>query len=511
MDKLVFMDMLNEKLFEHERIFKLNSATLHNNKIVKIILIAEVHAYDKYLNDELMQKMENIVREILPDIFDFEIIYRKTYTEEKYVLKSILDFVYTEYPTIFSFFQTAKIDIEIKGSVISADIYVEKYIYDFCIANEVGNAIKTHLESCFMEEAEVRLIKTPNKTEITIGRQDYEEEIPIKVIDISITAQLLGPVGNRPRYISEVKGGEVESMTLCGVVTKLKKLSYKRRNKEAFFYVFTLNDTTSVIDVKFFPRNKKADEVGELLSEGDKLVIQGSLTYDNYTNSIVMYANKIARCEINYDSIDTKPVYKKEKDRYITVAPKQYLNEEQKSLFADISKESNAVFYGKSYVVFDLETTGTGNYDKITEIGAIKIVDGEFTEIFHTLVNPEMPIPEEVFKLTGINYDMVKDAPKFGDVVADFYKFTRGSILVAQNASFDMGFLDRMGKKEHYLFDNTVVDTMVLAKQKLSLNNYKLKTICKALNVELNNAHRAMSDAIATAHVFKKLMLMNNK
>ena len=94
-----------KKLFEHERIFKLNSATLHNNKIVKIILIAEAHAYDKYLNDELMQKMENIVREILPDIFDFEIIYRKTYTEEKYVLKSILDFVYTEYPTIFSFFK----------------------------------------------------------------------------------------------------------------------------------------------------------------------------------------------------------------------------------------------------------------------------------------------------------------------------------------------------------------------------------------------------------------------
>ncbi|MFA6766728.1 MAG: exonuclease domain-containing protein, partial [Clostridia bacterium] len=181
---------------------------------------------------------------------------------------------------------------------------------------------------------------------------------------------------------------------------------------------------------------------------------------------------------------------------------------EQTELFGFSNSENSDIFKDTLYVIFDLETTGIGTADKITEIGAVKMKDGKIVGIFETLVNPEMKLSDNIIELTGITNDMVEGAPKFEEVVADFYKFTRGAVLVAHNTRFDLDFLRKQALPLLYNFDNDSLDTMMIAQQYMKLKNYKLKTVCKEFGVEIENAHRALNDAIATARVFKKLMLL---
>ena len=165
-------------------------------------------------------------------------------------------------------------------------------------------------------------------------------------------------------------------------------------------------------------------------------------------------------------------------------------------------------FFEGTYVVFDVETTGLeAKKDEIIEIGACKVKNGQIEEIFSTFVKPTKHIPREITELTGINDEMVKDSPTINYVMPDFYKFCDGATLVAHNIQFDIGFIRNLGEKLSYNFNHQLMDTLEMAKAKLpGLRNYKLGTIVERLNITLDNAHRAIHDATATAKVFIKLM-----
>lgn len=162
------------------------------------------------------------------------------------------------------------------------------------------------------------------------------------------------------------------------------------------------------------------------------------------------------------------------------------------------------------FVVFDLETTGAKAPPcRITEIGAYRVRGGVVAEEFHTLVNPEMPIPPFIMGLTGITDEMVKDAPKFREIAADFLDFIGDSVLVAHNAGFDMRFLNHeIGKVyEDYRVGNPSLCTVQLSRKLLPhINNHKLVTVADYFSVELLNHHRATDDAYATAKIFVNLL-----
>lgn len=162
------------------------------------------------------------------------------------------------------------------------------------------------------------------------------------------------------------------------------------------------------------------------------------------------------------------------------------------------------------YVVFDLETTGAKAPPcRITEIGAYRVKNFEVTDEFHTLVNPEMPIPPFITSLTGISDKMVKCAPRFCDVVDDFLGFIGDSVLVAHNARFDMGFLNHeVGRVyEDYRVANPSLCTVQLSRTLLPhIENHKLKTVANYFSIELINHHRASEDARATAGIFVNLL-----
>ncbi len=161
-------------------------------------------------------------------------------------------------------------------------------------------------------------------------------------------------------------------------------------------------------------------------------------------------------------------------------------------------------------IVFDIETTGFGPVkDKIIEIGAVKLVGGEITEIFSTFINPEIPIPEEITKLTSITNEMVRDAERIEEVLPKFLKFCENCILVAHNASFDVGFIRKKAELLQTKVGFTSVDTVAIARILLPhLTNYKLHIVCKELNISLENHHRAVDDAMATAEIYKKFLVM---
>ncbi|MCL2153003.1 MAG: exonuclease domain-containing protein [Oscillospiraceae bacterium] len=166
----------------------------------------------------------------------------------------------------------------------------------------------------------------------------------------------------------------------------------------------------------------------------------------------------------------------------------------------------------KTYVVFDIETTGfSAAKDKITEIGAAKIVGGKIVETLGELINPQTGIPRHITEITGITNEMVKGKESITGVLPRFLEFCKGSTLVAHNAKFDISFIRHNALSQGLEFNYETVDTLSLARELLPhLANHKLQTVANELGIDLLNAHRATDDATATAKIFLKFVEMQS-
>jgi DNA polymerase-3 subunit alpha (Gram-positive type) len=174
------------------------------------------------------------------------------------------------------------------------------------------------------------------------------------------------------------------------------------------------------------------------------------------------------------------------------------------------NESENRALAETDFVVFDLETTGAKAPPcRITEIGAYRVKNGKIIDEYQTLVNPETAIPLFISQLTGITDAMVKNAPKFRDVAADFLNFIGDSILVAHNAHFDMHFLNHEIGRIHtdYRVKNPSLCTVRISRRLLpNVENHRLNTLANHYSVALLNHHRASDDAHATAHIFVNLL-----
>jgi DNA polymerase-3 subunit alpha (Gram-positive type) len=188
--------------------------------------------------------------------------------------------------------------------------------------------------------------------------------------------------------------------------------------------------------------------------------------------------------------------------------PRLTLNDDIVELTADAY--ADRLLEDAEFVVFDLETTGTKlPPNRITEIGAYRVRNGRVLDKFQTLVNPELPIPRFITQLTGIDDEMVRDAPVFSDVAHELLEFIGDSILVAHNSGFDMRFLNyEIGRVfPHYRVANPCLCTVKLSRKLLpDIVNHKLKTVAEHYSIDLTNHHRAAADAHATAHIFVNLL-----
>lgn len=163
-----------------------------------------------------------------------------------------------------------------------------------------------------------------------------------------------------------------------------------------------------------------------------------------------------------------------------------------------------------TFCVVDLETTGGSPRDsKITEIGALKVRQGEVMGTFQSLIDPGEPVPAFIRLLTGISDDMLLAAPAIEQVLPNFLEFLGGSVVVAHNARFDVGFLDAaLTRLDYPRIGNRVVDTAALARRILSgeVHNNKLETLAHHLRCAHKPCHRAYADVLATTDVLHHLI-----
>ncbi len=178
--------------------------------------------------------------------------------------------------------------------------------------------------------------------------------------------------------------------------------------------------------------------------------------------------------------------------------------------------ESRAVHGGgdrpldAEFVAFDIETTGLSSLrDRMTEIGAVLFSGGEVKAEFNTFVDPKMPIPAEITRLTGINAQMVAGAPDEAEALKKFLEFAGDRPLVAHNADFDVGFLSAAAARCGAAFSPTYIDTLVLARALMpNLKNHKLDTVSNFLSLPEFNHHRASDDALVAARIMGRFIPM---
>ena len=163
-----------------------------------------------------------------------------------------------------------------------------------------------------------------------------------------------------------------------------------------------------------------------------------------------------------------------------------------------------------SYVVVDTETTGGGSWlaDRITEIAAVVVRDGEIVEVYETLVNPQRSIPPFITALTNITWDMVKDAPTFERVAPEVMQVLEGNVFVAHNAGFDWRFLTtELSRATGRQLRGRRLCTVKMARKILpQLPRRSLDYIARYYGVEIRNRHRAGGDAMATAKCLIRMM-----
>ncbi len=211
-------------------------------------------------------------------------------------------------------------------------------------------------------------------------------------------------------------------------------------------------------------------------------------------------AEKAKRKEAGEENPDRQDFFK------IIYGVEAYLVDDLKEIVTNSKNQS----LEESYIVFDIETTGFSPIkNNIIEIGAVKVAGGEIIDRYSTFVNPKEPIPFQIEKLTGIKDEDVMEAPEITKVLPEFLEFARDSVLVAHNANFDMSFILENAKRQQIDTDFTYVDTVGISRMILKNQaKHTLDAVAKTLGISLENHHRAVDDAAATAEIFVKFIRM---
>ncbi|MDE7417620.1 MAG: PolC-type DNA polymerase III [Lachnospiraceae bacterium] len=354
--------------------------------------------------------------------------------------------------------------------------------------------------------------------------------------------------------------GEMGEVTIRG---KVRALETREIRNERTIVSFEITDFTDTIKVKMFVHNEQLSELTEYLKVGAFLKLKGVTVNDTFDKELtigsVIGVMKIPdftttrmdnstrkRVELHchtkmsdMDGVsDVKDIIKRAKkwghkalaitdhgcvqafpdanhaldhddDFKVIYGVEGYLVDDLKEIVTDGKGQT----LDEAYVVFDIETTGFSPVtNRIIEIGAVKVENGQITDRFSTFVNPEVPIPFDIEKLTSINDSMVIDAETIESVLPKFLEFVGDAVLVAHNANFDVGFIKENAKRQNLSVDFTYVDTVGIARTLLTGQaKYTLDAVAKTLKISLENHHRAVDDAECTAEIFLKFIEMLKK
>ncbi|MDE5766075.1 MAG: hypothetical protein K2I17_02780, partial [Clostridia bacterium] len=451
---------------------------------------------------------KKIVRAFVPELFSCSLHVSKLTPDCAMVARKIISIIGETNRQLAAF--VTEDDV----TVVKTDdgfYFTVAVIHASSYTSDVAEGICSALKKCFCGNFSGKCISAASKLDDVVIEEKHENiqyEIAPRTFEIADFALLEGTATPKTAvYIADLNFVS-ESVVICGTITYIReKPITSSSGKEKLMYYFTVNDTTASTRVGYFARQKSLDKIKQL-KVGDNIVL--TCKSELYNGEVRTTANYIDYGSIPSGFVPEKRASKPVPKYYETVFPEPFIDYTQSNLFVDIKLPD--CLKSNTFVVFDLETTGLnsspagGVMDRIIEIGAYKIIDGEIKESFNTFVNPQRKLSAEIINLTGIDQKTVDGAPTFEKVMPDFFKFINGCYLVGHNAAnFDYKFIDHYCSQCGYVPERKLFDTIPLAQGLLRLSNYKLNTVADYFGITFNH-HRAADDALVTAKIFIELI-----
>ncbi len=524
--------------------------------------------FDRYIEDNFILNAQNEIKSALGiNKAVITPLYHQSAFSDK-CIPQLVRAVKENIAAANGFLENAKITVNDNRIEIfvfnGADILLESGAKDF-IARYVKNTFSLAVEVEIKGEASAKLdspeyvqmqasgvkIEVPVEEDLSKpkeAKQEYDD-LPISLTNAKVIYG--SKIKSKPVPLNGISI-EDGNVTVWGKVFSLDMRDTKDGKRKIIN--FNITDKTSSYTVKIFEAVQNCEQLVAGLANGKTIMLRGHVEYDDYIKTYCIKANSIMiieeipikdtaeekRVELhmhtNMSAMDgmtaaSKLVARAAKWGHKAVAITDHGVVQAYPEAAAAAKENGIkVIYGMegyfvddsvkivtgekdmpldgTFIVFDVETTGLRT-DKVrlTEIGAVKYVDGAERARFQTFVNPEMPIPSKITDLTGITNAMVANAPKEAEAVKKFFEFCGDGVLVAHNATFDTDVIKHTCRRNGIEYSYTHIDTLVMAQSLIEgIKNYKLDSLQKHFKLPSFDHHRADEDAGALAGIFEKLL-----
>ncbi|MDD2447419.1 MAG: DNA polymerase III subunit alpha [Tissierellia bacterium] len=513
-----------------------------------------VHYNEGTVKIPISEEMENII-DILSD--DFPVLKAAFNNCSYEISKSKIKFRFKN--TISDYLKVNDYDREIQNFI--EKIYGDSYDINFI--DDVGNEeIEKLMDD--IEAKEMQIIKEEQKNKVTNYNSrksvDFREDAMKKSNGKGSDILILGRSSNIKEPIIKITDISPDEGKVA-IEGDISSIDSRELRSGKYLLSFDVYDGSNSITCKSFLKSEQSADVLVRLNNAKGVRISGNASYSNFSNQVEIIANTIIetnglkkiqrldnskekRVELHMhtkmsqmDAVSSATdlinraidwgmgsiaitdhgvvqafpeahnlLGRDNPNMKVIYGVEAYLTPDKKSSVTNDKGQS----INTTYCVLDLETTGlTPITEKITEIGIMKVKNGEVIDEFSCFVNPEKPIPINIVELTGITDDMVVDAETIDIVFPKMLEFINGCVLVAHNASFDINFLEHYGRVLGYEFDFTYIDTLSLAKELFSeFSSYKLGRIAKRLGIKVKVAHRALDDVDTTVKIFNIMIDM---
>lgn len=518
---------------------------------------------------EEMQELHHALRSIIPPAATFSVNFHYVQFDEKDIQKIVMAQLQQQKPSYAAGMTDARWALEGDTVTIIADprraslSLLQNGLQSTVkgiIKEQLGQELKVCLSleeddrDCLLEDhiQRVKELEQEISAQMPPPREKTEKK-PQAQDERVILGKAFRTNGVTPlKEISELSGRVI----VHGEILDAEIRPLKSGTKSIF--TFKITDYTSSISAKMFLKNEKVKEIEELLQKGRNIYVRGDCVWDKFVRELVLMAGDIMQGQEKEEKNDDAPIKRVELHLHtrmsqmdsvvdpgkLTKMLKRYGHDavaitdhgvvqafpDMESALAKNKVNAKIIFGVEayllddcqpmlnvaedskldalSYVVFDIESTGLSPLtNKIIEIGAVKIQNGEVVDRFSQLIDPKENLTDEIINLTHINDAMLRGQPVIEEVLPLFLAFAKDCVLVAHNADFDVSFIRAAAQKQGLSFDRVYADTLRLSRELLTeLKTHRLNKVCDYLGIRLEGHHRAVNDAEATAFVFLKLI-----
>lgn len=504
---------LTESKFAYIKLTKidvfLNSQTIELFFIYPIDRSSEVRENEHEIKSAILSALKSkasVKINLKGAVFDLE-----------YCRKLLTGFM-AEYPSIAPFIVENVINSDVKeNGEIDLNITLDSDMCAYCRLRKVDIEIEKFLQMHFTEKIKVKFLEQ-NADAMQSEIENIDDNAPRYYMSMSGGRQIVPTdrelifgkeITENALYIEDCTHVKADqTIVICGTVDGFSELQKSDGTKT--FYKFVLTDFTgSMTCLVFENKSLTADKI-KLIKNQRQIIIRGQLKEKEFRGekNYSVFVKSASFCKLPENFVKNE-IIRQTPTAYSLIFPTDYIITEQSDFFgATQSQDVPPYCIGKTFVIYDFETTGLDTrICKITEIGAVKIVDGRIRQTFTSLINPEESLDLRIVEKTHITDEMLMDQPKIEEVLPDFNLFCSGAILIGHNSNeFDYKILTRVASEQKLKFSDEHDDTLVISKKYLhDVRNYKLSTLAKYYDIVNENAHRALDDALTTAKIFLNL------